>query len=42
MNHFENAEEIYGSAVEQGIMPLEVRGIVEAFAGYYETISEAE
>ncbi|MED1203566.1 nitroreductase family protein [Heyndrickxia acidicola] len=43
MNNFENAEEIYGSAVEKGFMPLEVKeGILNAFTAYYENISKED
>ncbi|MCI2254748.1 nitroreductase family protein [Domibacillus sp. PGB-M46] len=43
INNFEKFEEIYGKAVEEGHMPLEVKeGIHKSFAGYFETISRAE
>ncbi|PJN88954.1 nitroreductase family protein [Bacillus sp. mrc49] len=43
LNNFENAEEIYGKAVEMGHMPMEVKeNILTAFAGYYERISTEE
>jgi nitroreductase len=43
LNNFDNAEEIYGQAVEKGFMPLEVKEqILKAFSGYYENISREE
>jgi nitroreductase len=43
LNNFDNAEEIYGKAVENGFMPLEVKEqILKAFSGYYENISREE
>ncbi len=43
LNNFDNAEEIYGKAVENGFMPLEVKEqILKAFTGYYENISREE
>ncbi|OKL37769.1 nitroreductase family protein [Domibacillus mangrovi] len=43
MNNFENAEEIYGKAVETGLMPLEVKeNILASISGYYETITREE
>jgi nitroreductase len=43
MNNFDNAEEIYGKAVELGHMPLEVKeNILATFAGYYENITREE
>ncbi|MFJ7307470.1 nitroreductase family protein [Peribacillus frigoritolerans] len=43
MNNFENAEEIYGKAVDLGLMPLEVKeNILASFAGYFEKITSEE
>jgi nitroreductase len=43
LNNFENAEEIYGAAVDKGFMPLEVKEqILASFTGYYETISRED
>ncbi|MFJ7755225.1 nitroreductase family protein [Peribacillus muralis] len=43
LNNFENAEEIYGKAVEMGHMPMEVKeNILASFAGYYERITTEE
>ena len=43
LNNFDNAEEIYGQAVAEGIMPQEVKeNILNAFKGYYETISKED
>ena len=43
MNNFENAEEIYSKAVEEGYMPQEVKeNILSAFTGYFETISRED
>ncbi|RFU61263.1 nitroreductase family protein [Peribacillus glennii] len=43
INNFERFEEIYGKAVVEGHMPLEVKeGIYSSFAGYFENISRAE
>ena len=43
LNNFENAEEIYGQAVTEGIMPQEVKeNILNTFKGYYETISKED
>ncbi|MCP3764871.1 nitroreductase family protein [Domibacillus sp. A3M-37] len=43
MNNFDNAEEIYGKAVEKGFMPLEVKeNILATFTGYFETITREE
>ncbi|WP_285766964.1 nitroreductase family protein [Peribacillus sp. SI8-4] len=43
LNNFENAEEIYGKAVEMGHMPMEVKeNILASFAGYYERTTTEE
>ena len=43
LNNFENAEEIYGVAVDKGFMPQEVKEqILASFSGYYETISRED
>jgi len=43
MNNFDNAEEIYGKAVDFGLMPLEVKeNILASFAGYFEKITREE
>ncbi|WP_347942029.1 nitroreductase family protein [Peribacillus simplex] len=43
MNNFDNGEEIYGKAVELGLMPLEVKeNILASFAGYFEKITSEE
>jgi nitroreductase len=43
MNNFDNAEEIYGKAVDLGLMPLEVKeNILASFAGYFERITSEE
>ena len=43
LNNFDNADEIYGQAVTEGIMPQEVKeNILNAFKGYYETISKED
>ncbi|PLT28642.1 nitroreductase family protein [Peribacillus deserti] len=43
INNFEKFEDIYGKAVEEGHMPLEVKeGIYKSFSGYFETISREE
>ncbi|WP_409290805.1 nitroreductase family protein [Peribacillus sp. SCS-37] len=43
LNNFEKFEEIYGRAVEEGHMPLEVKeGIHKSFTGYFETISRTD
>ncbi|MEY8757990.1 nitroreductase family protein [Peribacillus frigoritolerans] len=43
MNNFDNAEEIYGKAVDLGLMPLEVKeNILASFAGYFEKITREE
>lgn len=43
INNFDNAEEIYGKAVEKGFMPLEVKeNILATFTGYFETITREE
>ncbi|MDM5309771.1 nitroreductase family protein [Peribacillus frigoritolerans] len=43
MNNFDNAEEIYGKAVDLGLMPLEVKeNILASFAGYFEKITSEE
>jgi nitroreductase len=43
LNNFEKAEEIYGTAVEKGIMPLEVKErILASFSGYFETVSRED
>ncbi|WP_026575596.1 nitroreductase family protein [Bacillus sp. UNC438CL73TsuS30] len=40
LNNFEKFEEIYGAAVEKGLMPLEVKERIHAaYSGYFETIS---
>lgn len=43
LNNFDYAEEIYGKAVEEGFMPLEIKKqILESFTGYYENMSREE
>jgi nitroreductase len=43
LNNFENAEEIYGVAVDKGFMPQEVKEqILASFSGYFETISRED
>lgn len=43
MNNFDNSEEIYGKAVDLGLMSLEVKeNILSLFTGYYETITSEE
>ncbi|MBX9956494.1 nitroreductase family protein [Peribacillus simplex] len=43
MNNFDNAEEIYGKAVDLGLMPLEVKeNILASFAGYFEKTTREE
>lgn len=43
LNNFENFGEIYGTAVEKGYMPLEVKERIHAsFSGYFETISRED
>ncbi|KOR83521.1 nitroreductase family protein [Peribacillus frigoritolerans] len=43
MNNFDNGEEIYGKAVDLGLMPLEVKeNILASFAGYFEKITSEE
>lgn len=43
LDNFDNAEEIYGTAVEKGFMPLEIKEqLLNSFAGYYENISREE
>lgn len=43
MNNFDNAEEIYGKAVDLGLMPLEVKeNILASFAGYFQKITREE
>lgn len=43
LNNFDNAEEIYGKAVEMGLLPLEVKEqILTSFTGYFETISRED
>ena len=43
LNNFSNAEEIYGKAVEVGLLPLEVKEqILTSFSGYFETISRED
>jgi nitroreductase len=43
MNNFDNGEEIYGKAVDLGLMPLEVKeNILASFAGYFEKITNEE
>ena len=43
LNNFDNAEEIYGQAVAEGIMPQEVKeNILNTFKGYFETISRED
>ncbi|MBT2648402.1 nitroreductase family protein [Bacillus sp. ISL-34] len=43
MNNFDNAEEIYGKAVDLGLMPLEVKeNILASFAGYFKKITSEE
>ncbi|MBL5856499.1 nitroreductase family protein [Bacillus sporothermodurans] len=43
LNNFEKFEEIYGAAVDKGLMPLEVKEQIHAsFSGYYETASREE
>lgn len=43
LDNFDNAEEIYGSAVEKGFMPLEIKEqLLNSFTGYYENISREE
>lgn len=43
MNNFNNSEEIYGKAVDLGLMSLEVKeNILSLFTGYYETITSEE
>ncbi|MGE7762184.1 nitroreductase family protein [Peribacillus sp. NPDC097895] len=43
LKNFENAEEIYGKAVELGYMPLDVKeGILASFAGYFENITNEQ
>ncbi|WP_440970882.1 nitroreductase family protein [Peribacillus frigoritolerans] len=43
MNNFDNGEEIYGKAVDLGLMPLEVKeNILASFAGYFEKITREE
>ncbi|RLQ98121.1 nitroreductase family protein [Falsibacillus albus] len=43
LNNFENAEEIYSSAVEKGFMPQDVKeNILATFSGYFNTISRED
>ncbi|MDM5213005.1 nitroreductase family protein [Peribacillus sp. NJ4] len=43
MNNFDNGEEIYGKAVDLGLMPLEVKeNILASFTGYFEKITSEE
>jgi nitroreductase len=43
LKNFENAEEIFGTAVEKGFMPLEVKEqIISTYSGYYENISRED
>lgn len=43
MNNFDNGEEIYGKAVDLGLMPLEVKeNLLASFAGYFEKITSEE
>ncbi|MGZ9816746.1 nitroreductase family protein [Peribacillus simplex] len=43
MNNFDNGEEIYGKAVDLGLMPLEVKeNILASFSGYFEKITSEE
>lgn len=43
MNNFDKFEDIYGKAVEEGLMPQEVKeNIHQSFSGYFSTISRAE
>ncbi|WHY99332.1 nitroreductase family protein [Peribacillus simplex] len=43
MNNFDNGEEIYGKAVDLGLMPLEVKeNILASFAGYFDKITSEE
>ncbi|RDI41867.1 nitroreductase family protein [Falsibacillus pallidus] len=43
LNNFENAEEIYSSAVEKGFMPQDVKeNILTSFSGYFNTISRED
>lgn len=43
LNNFEKFEEIYGTAVEKGYMPLEVKERIHtSYSGYFETISREE
>ncbi|WP_433745756.1 nitroreductase family protein [Falsibacillus pallidus] len=43
LNNFENAEEIYSSAVEKGFMPQDVKeNILKSFSGYFNTISRED
>ncbi|CAH0261041.1 Putative NAD(P)H nitroreductase YodC [Peribacillus sp. Bi96] len=43
LKNFDNAEEIYGKAVELGYMPLDVKeGILASFAGYFENITNEQ
>jgi nitroreductase len=40
LKNFENVEEIFGTAVAKGFMPLEVKDqIISTYSGYYENIS---
>lgn len=43
INNFENAEEIYGKAVENGYMPAEVKDeVLSAFTAYFNAISRED
>lgn len=43
LNNFEKFEEIYGTAVEKGYMPLEVKERIHtSYSGYFETISREQ
>ncbi|MCP8971312.1 nitroreductase family protein [Ectobacillus ponti] len=43
LENFENAEEIYGAAVEKGFMPVEVKErILSSFSGYFHTVSRED
>lgn len=43
LNNFEKFEEIYGTAVEKGFMPLEVKERIHtSYSGYFETISREQ
>lgn len=43
LNNFEKFEEIYGTAVEKGYMPLEVKERIHtSYSGYFDTISREQ